>query len=500
MNFGTHHKIGLAICTPHRKIKLPNGQEIVDTITVQWMRARNGLHFGTNLATIELFCDGMEVGAARSAAAHRCLEHPIRPEFLLFLDDDVLPDYDAVIKLMNHLRWNPDVDVAAGLYTNKHSQSPDPLLYSGDGAGPFWDWAIGDVLRTESHGISAVHMGLTVIRVSLFQRMLDAGVVTDEIPFFETQSVRERVNGAIRSHQSTEDINFFTKANQVGCKILVDTSVLAGHIDKNTGVTYGLHPDSPPVKRAKWLGGKDQKEAEEEGLKLALDLGAGGRRRHWEGYKTYTLDIRPDAKPDYCQDTRSLNFPDGHWDLLASSHHLEHLGRWDQEQVFQEMARITKPGGRWEHIVPSIEWAARKISEGEVCGSVLDVLYGAQEAHNYARHLNLHYFGFTKAVFKALAEQAGMANVVCRDWTDDASLGYNLVLTATKPSNETQTDERQDAVDGDGEAGPPGQLHDDGRRDVKRPPSGEDANGHSHHVPEARPVPVLDGVGERSNS
>lgn len=465
MNFGRYHKVGLAICTPHRSEN--------DSLTVKWVRARNALHFGTNLATIQLFADGMEVGVARSGVARRCLQHKPRPEFVFFLDDDVIPDADAVMKLMNHLRWRPDVDIAAGVYVCKGSTSPDPLIYAGDGAGPFWDWAVGDILTSEGHGITGTHMGLTILRVSLFQRMLDAGVVNDEEDFFVTRNDQEKVGGCIRSHQSTEDIDFYTKANKVGCKILVDTSVLAGHQDKDTGIVYGLPPDSPPVKRAKWLTQKDRTEGDnlpcscvtqtlgdhifasdyiscDDGFariscpackgkgrfpitpQIALDLGAGGRRREWPGHRTYTLDIRPDSKPDYCQDTRQLNFPDGHWDLVASSHHLEHIGRWDQETVWREMARVLKPGGEMEHIVPSLEWAGQKIAENEIDEHVLNVLYGAQEAHGYERQFNLHYFGYTKAIARALAEQAGLVDVTCEDWRDRPELGYNLIIRAKK--------------------------------------------------------------------
>jgi SAM-dependent methyltransferase len=299
---------------------------------------------------------------------------------------------------------------------------------------------VGDLLTTEGHGITSVHMGLTLIRVSLFQRLIDAGLVDAEPdgdePFFKT--VKE-IDGRGRTRQGTEDIYMCQKAMKIGAKILVDTSCLAGHIDKNQGVIWGLHPDCPPVKRAKWLGRKDQAEASGNGdgngepHKIALDLGAGGRRREWTGHKTYTLDIRPEAKPDYCQDTRLLNFPNDHWDLVASSHHLEHIGRWDQEAVWSEMYRVTKPGGRFEHIVPSLDWAARKVSEGETDEHTYNVLYGAQEAHGYGRTLNAHYFGYTKRIAAALAEAAGYVDVTCEDWSDNPENGYNLVVKGRKP-------------------------------------------------------------------
>lgn len=423
-------QVSVAFCSPHRKIRLPNGQEILDTITVQWHRARTGLALGTNCNFIQLFEDGKEVGVARESAARRVLAHNPRPKYLFFLDDDVLPMWDAFVKLFYRLETHPEWDVAAGVYCVKGWR--DPLIYSGEGCGPFWDWAVGDLLTTEGHGIAATHMGLTLIRTSLFQRMLDQGVVNDETPFFKT--IRESgttKEGSAWTRSGTEDLYFYNLARKAGVNIAVDTSVLAGHICKQTGVTYGLPEDSPPVERAKWLANKDKQEAGE--LKLALDLGAGGRRREWPGHKTFTTDIRADAKPDYVQDSLKLNLPADHFDLVASSHHLEHIGRWDQETVWGEIFKITKPGGRIEHIVPSVEWAAAKISDGQTDEHVLNVLYGAQESHGYERQYNLHYFGYTKSIAKALAETAGFVDVECRDWQDESELGYNLIITGRKP-------------------------------------------------------------------
>ncbi len=460
-------RVAVAFCSPHRKIKLAGGEEIVDTITVQWHRARNALAVGTNINTLEFFADGMEVGVARHQAAERSLSTRPRPEYIFFLDDDVLPAHDAFVKLFFRLQTNPKADIAAGVYCCKGLH--DPLIYQGDGMGPFWDWTVGDLLTTEQHGITGVHMGLTLIRTSLFQRMLDAGVVNDDTPFFKT--VRETFrdpNGALKTRSGTEDLWFCRLAQdpKVKAQLLIDTSVLAGHIDKNTGVTYGLAEYTPPVMRAKWLSGEDKREcgtiectacagagaigspASEEvvcgscggkgaikgNLKLALDLGAGGHKRSWDGHRTYTTDLRADSKPDYVQDTRWLNLPTNHFDLVASSHHMEHIPRFDQEKAWAECFRVCKPGGKFEHIVPSGEWAAAKICDGQCDEHVMNVLYGAQESHGYARELNLHFFVYTKGIAKALAESAGFVNVTCEDWSDNPNLGYNLVVRGEKPA------------------------------------------------------------------
>ena len=170
------------------------------------------------------------------------------------------------------------------------------------------------------------------------------------------------------------------------------------------------------------------------GLKLAIDLGAGGTRRQWDGYVTYTLDARPETCPDYCQDLLMLNLPDEHFDLVASSHAFEHVGRWDQEQLWTEVFRVCKPGGKLEVIVPNVAWAAEKIHQGQEDGHTLNVLYGAQEAHGYAREFNLHYFGYTPAILRALAEGAGFVDVTTESWKENHELGYHLVCRATRPA------------------------------------------------------------------
>jgi ubiquinone/menaquinone biosynthesis C-methylase UbiE len=119
--------------------------------------------------------------------------------------------------------------------------------------------------------------------------------------------------------------------------------------------------------------------------------------------------------------------------MVASSHHLEHIGRWDQEKVWGEMFRILKPGGLMEHIVPNIEWAAWKVMDGQIDDHTYNVLYGAQEAHDYERGLNTHFFGYTPQIARALAEQAGLVDVKVDDYKRREELGYNLIVSGRKP-------------------------------------------------------------------
>lgn len=422
----THQiQIGLAFCTPIPTIPGALGPRLAP-VTTEWHRARMSLVTPTNFNTFAIFADGLEVGEARNLAVKMCLEHSPRPEFLFFLDYDVVPQFDALTKLLMRARHFPGHDIFAGVYCAK-SSPPEPLIYKGDGAGPFWDWTIGDLL---TEGVTGVHMGLTLIRTSLFARMLEQDTGQ---PLFLTINEQIVDESGLHTKRGTEDLYFCRRAiDEAGAKILVDTSVLAGHIHNSTGQMFGLPLDSRPAMGARWLEKTDEYREE----KKALDIGAGATRRTWEGYRTYTTDIRPDVGADYVMDTRGLNLPDNHFDLVASSHHLEHIPRWEQEAVWKEIFRITKPGGTIEHIVPNCAWAAAKILDGDTDEHVMNVLYGAQEAHGYAREFNLHYFGYTPEVAHALAEAAGFINVIIETYKDREELGYNLVIRGKKPEPE----------------------------------------------------------------
>ena len=427
-------RLGVAICSPIPMVRSPIGTMRRELITVEWHRAVQSLGTPTNYNRVEFFIDGYEVGDARNQAAKRALDHNPKPKYLFFLDYDVLPHHDALCKLIYRAEHFADYDIFAGVYCSKTSP-PEPLIYRGDGQGPAWDWTVGDLL----FDVTGVHMGLTLIRTSLFEKLSH----TDENPWFFTTN---QSDGSLRRY-GTEDLWFCRRAiREAGAKILVDTSVLAGHILHSTGQIFGLPDDSHPVKSAQWL---QEEQKPRDGILKALDLGVGTFQRSWPYHETHTVDIRPEVNPTYVMDTRYLNLADNSFDLVASSHHLEHIGRLDQERVWSEMFRVCKPGGHIEHIVPNVRWAAQKVEEVEAgrdddgFEAAFNVLYGAQEAHGYERLYNTHFFAYTPSIAKALAEQAGFVDVQTEDWLSNPDLGYNLVIRGRKPEVVVETKDEE---------------------------------------------------------
>jgi predicted SAM-dependent methyltransferase len=320
------------------------------------------------------------------------------------------------------------------------------LIYKDNGLGPFWDWTVGDLL---TEGITGVHMGLTLIRMSLLDKM------DSSEPLFLTRRGAKTKAAGVSSFSGTEDLYFCDRAiKEAGAKILVDTSVLAGHINNASGQIFGLPEDSPPMRGAWWMkkpsSNGDDKE-EEKPKKRALDIGAGTNKRTWEGYEAETTDIREGVGATYTMDTRWLNLPDDSYDLVASCHHLEHIPRADQEKVWSEMFRITKPGGTCEHVIPNLEWAGRKLAEGSVDANVMNVLYGAQEFHGEnGNEWNTHFFGYTPDLARSLATQAGYTEIETESWLENDDLGYNLIIRGKKPEDGGSITEMERSLRGTG--------------------------------------------------
>ena len=415
--------LGVARCTPIPLIRTARGNVRLAPLSTEFSRAAAAISVPTNYNWVNVPADGMVIDQARNYAVAAVMNHDVRPEFLFFLAYDVLPEFDCLTKLIYRAKHFPDHDIFSGVYCCKSSPA-EPLIYKGNGLGPFWDWTVGDLLQD---GVTGVHMGLTLVRTTLFEKMKWDD---EDEPLFLTQNTKVVDEAGLHAMRGTEDLYFCERAIQeADAQIFVDTSILAGHQDSE-GKIFGLPMDSRPVLGAKWLDrSKDYADQ-----KKALDIGAGLDRREWPGYITYRTDIRDDVGADYVMDSRQLELPQEHFDLIASSHHLEHLPRWQQGEIWDTLFKITKRGGRCEHVVPNVKWAAAMIEDGKEDEHVYNVLYGAQEDHGYKREFNTHYSGYTPHVARCLAEDAGYVDVEIEDYTTDEGHLYNLIVRGRRPA------------------------------------------------------------------
>jgi SAM-dependent methyltransferase len=75
-------------------------------------------------------------------------------------------------------------------------------------------------------------------------------------------------------------------------------------------------------------------------------LEIGPHKGRLEGFETLGLPAGPLI--DHVSDCRKTPFPDGTFDLVYSSHVIEHVEWYDVERTIAEWARILKPGGALE--------------------------------------------------------------------------------------------------------------------------------------------------------
>jgi len=355
-------------------------------IVPEWAFAFHQLHPPMNYNVEYGLLKGRPVDEARNYFAQQAVEKKCK--YLFFIDEDVTPPAHALRQLIMHLEHFPDFAVAGGIYCHKSPPSM-PMVFRGNGAGPFWDWKIGEVFECSGLG-----MGCTMIRVDCFKDLTP--------PYFKTiDSVDAFMDGIAQGEMWTEDLYFCDKLAKTGkWKIMADGGILPDHWDAKTGTPYNLPPTAKPFHR----------EEVPIGTKKIVDLGCG--LAETESYKTaegpvLRVDIREEVKPDYRCDLRQLPFGTNEFDIVWSSHTLEHFARTEVPKVLDEWIRILKPEGELRLLLPNIEWAAKHILNKEVDADVLNVLYGAQ---TYSE--NFHKMGFTTNIVEQLLAERGFIKFV----------------------------------------------------------------------------------------
>lgn len=136
-------------------------------------------------------------------------------------------------------------------------------------------------------------------------------------------------------------------------------------------------------------------------------------------YKEYRFDIDSKYNPDICGDITDLsNVPDNSFDVIYTSHTVEHIDFYKVVPTLKQFIRVLKPEGFVRIVVPDLKSLSNKISEGDLLGmlynssggpvNTLDMLYG--QAATVLRHGDFmrHKTGFTKRSFTEILNDAGL--------------------------------------------------------------------------------------------
>ena len=347
-------------------------------------------------------------------------------EFIFFVDEDVTPPNHALRQLLFTARHYPKAAIIGGIYCHKDPPAA-PMVFRGNGAGPYWDWKIGELFD-----VTGIGMGCTLIRTEVLKDI--------DSPWFVTvDDSSKHLDGINSSEQWTEDLYFCQKVRKAGWDIMADASVICEHWDTRPCKTGGrpkavvMPPNSKPYGLAGVEKGKDGKPQ-----KKIVDLGCGEDPLVTDEGMVLTVDIREEVNPDYRQDLRRLPFKTEEFDVVYSSHTLEHFDRAEVPLVLDEWVRILKPEGEFRLHIPNIKWAAEQIMKGvlpdpsakELTDSwhVLNVLFGSQD-YEY----NYHKMCFTPESIAAMLKERGFKRI-------DVDLSsYNILLRAWRIEPDEKT-------------------------------------------------------------
>jgi predicted SAM-dependent methyltransferase len=350
----------------------------------EWSFAFHALHPPMDYNVEYAMVKGRPVDEARCQISQAAVDKNCK--YLFFIDEDVTPPAHAIRQLIYHLEHFPKVAVCGGIYCHK-STPQMPMVFRGNGAGPFWDWKVGEVFECSGLG-----MGCALIRVEALKSI--------EKPWFKTiDSVKAYLDGIPCGELWTEDLYFCDKITKAGWQVVADGGILPDHWDAKSGTAYNLPPHAKPLRRTDVP----------VGAKKIVDLGCGEEK---DSYKTeegtvLRVDIRENVNPDYRCDLRTLPFGNKEFDIVFSSHTLEHFGRNEVSDVLAEWTRILKDEGEMRLVLPNIKWAAQHIMNEEIDNDVLNVLYGQQ-----SYDLNYHKCGFIPQTLEQLLAKQGFKHFV----------------------------------------------------------------------------------------
>jgi predicted SAM-dependent methyltransferase len=346
-------------------------------VSTYFLQARISQQFPLVSSAIDKIVLNKPIADARNEIVEFALSQGAN--YIYWLDDDVIPPPDAFLKM-----YNQHKDIINGVYWSK-SNPPMPLLFRGHLDGPYWDWHMGDLIEIDAAG-----SGLTLVKTDVYRKIQkEMGDPWYSVQYSSFAGVKET------PYNNTEDLYFYWKARKVGYKVWADTSIQAFHFDKNTGILYGMPGNSPQAQTA-W-------SILPAGDKLIADLGPGAVSPYMrdEG-KVVSFDIREEVKPDVICDLRRLPVPDQTFDIVFSSHTLEHFAFNDVQKVLKEWVRILKVGGELRLVVPNLRHVGHRLAIDQVYPTDMMVLYGEQD---YPK--NFHAAGFTPRMLSALVGSLG---------------------------------------------------------------------------------------------
>lgn len=209
----TNKSTELAVCTPHR-----------GSVSFKWATTLASLRLPDHIISSK---STAALDLAREQTVENALEN--EPEWLLFLDSDIIPPRDVYERLLEH-----DLDVVSATYVvDKMPPHLAAWAYEEEGLSPIEEWQDNQLLNVDSIG-----MGCCLISRRVFEDI--------DKPYFRwTEGFEEHpwdLSDQKEQKGVGEDFYFSRKILKAGYNIYLDTSVKCVH-EKPGGMTVeGFKP------------------------------------------------------------------------------------------------------------------------------------------------------------------------------------------------------------------------------------------------------------------
>jgi len=229
-------------------------------VRVEWAQARfgqttpcNWTAAGLTLGLIHCFPMGYLVADAQNIAVDEAVTKDF--QWLLLLEDDVVPPADMFLRLNEYMK-KEEIPVVSGLYYLKGNY-PEPLVYRGRGNSCYDKFKLGDLVWTDG-----VPTGCLLIHTSILKLMwkespeYQTGLNRIVHKVFETPAKvwKDPETGNFASNCGTSDLYWcdrvmkekvlersgWKKIGKQKFPFLIDTGILCKHIDLSTGKQYPL--------------------------------------------------------------------------------------------------------------------------------------------------------------------------------------------------------------------------------------------------------------------
>ena len=234
------------------------GTPMTGLVRAEWVFARYGQIIPTNwsVADVVQFLSshiplGYQVADAYNIILKTAIEQ--KYEWILFIEHDNIIPPDGFVKI-NQYMIEGKIPVVGGLYFTK-SDPPEPLVYRGQGTGPYENWKLGDKVW-----VDGLPFGFTLIHMSILHEMwndspeyITSGVVTRKVFITPNEVARDPEHNVYFANTGTQDLNWCRRAiegkyleragwpeyQKKEYPFLIDTSIFLKHITQE-GVQYPL--------------------------------------------------------------------------------------------------------------------------------------------------------------------------------------------------------------------------------------------------------------------